>query len=56
MLSEAKKQFSLNYWHWVQHSACVGVTTEKVWIGHHHDLSTHKKRPDALERSLEYMI
>ena len=54
MLSEAKKQFSWNCWHWVQHSACVGVTTAKLWMGHHYDFYYHNtKRPDSLERSLE---
>ena len=56
MLSEAKKKLSHNSWYWVQHSACGGVTTAKVWMVTHHDLPFHKKCPDSLERSLTDII
>ena len=56
MLSEALKQLSRNSWHWVQYSAFGGVTTAKVWMGHHHDLYAHETLPDLVARSLSYMI
>ena len=56
ILSEAKKQLSRNYWHQVQHSECVGVTTATVCMGHNHDLYDYNKHPDALERYLEDVI
>ena len=52
MFYESKKHLSSNSWHRVQHSACGDKTTTKLWMGHHHDLSDHKKFPDSLERSL----
>ena len=56
MLSKSKNRLSRHYWHRIQHSACGFITTEKVWMGHHHDLYAHKKVPDALERSLADVI
>ena len=56
ILSEAKKQLSRNYWHQVQHSECVGVTTATVCMGHNHDLYDYNKHPDALERYMEDVI
>ena len=53
MLSKAKKKIIQHSWHQVEHSVCGYVTTVKVWMGHHCDLYTHKKRPDALSRYLE---
>ena len=56
MLYEAKKHLSWKSWNRVQNSECVGVTTEKFWMVHHHELSAHNKLPDALEMYLSYMI
>ena len=56
MLSQAKKQVIWNSWHRIQHSACGGVTTEKVLTVHHHGLYYHNKLPDALARSIADMI
>ena len=56
MLYESKKQSSQNSWHRFQHLSYVRVTTSKVWMDHHHDLSTYNKRPDALTRYLPDLI
>ena len=42
--------------HWIQHSVCGGVITEKVWIDHHHELYAHNKHLDALSIYFEEVI
>ena len=56
MLSEGKKYLSQHSWNRIQHSACGSVTTEKLWIGNHYDLSDNNKRLDALARYLTDVI
>ena len=56
MLSQAKKHLSRNSWNRIKHSACGIVTTENVWMYHHHGLNSHHKSPDALPRYLADLV
>ena len=52
MLYEAKKHLSHTSWYRIKHSACGGVTTAKICMGHNHGLYPHKKIPDSLKQYL----
>ena len=51
-----RRNLICNSWYRVQHSSCGSVTSAKLWLDHHNNLSVHNKLPDALGRTLEDII